>query len=212
MRSILLMVSSIALLLAGRVTAQNFTTLHSFGGGLNDGDTPRGGLIVKSNALYGTTIFGGSMDQGVLFKINTNGTDYTNFYSFNGGLDGRQPSARLVSSSNVFFGTTGEGGEVNRGTVFVINTDGTGFTNLYSFTGTNDGYYPTDLTLFGNVLYGTTAFSSNDALKGNVFRIKTDGSGYTNLYNFPNTNDGASPFGGLLLSANALYGTTHSGG
>jgi uncharacterized repeat protein (TIGR03803 family) len=51
-----------------------------------------------------------------------------------------------------------------------------------------------------------------------VFAVNTDGTGFTNLYNFTatdgygNNNDGAAPVGGLILSGNALYGTTHNGG
>jgi uncharacterized repeat protein (TIGR03803 family) len=45
-----------------------------------------------------------------------------------------------------------------------------------------------------------------------VFRISTDGTGYTNLHNFSGFSDGAGPRAGLILSGNDLYGTTLSGG
>jgi uncharacterized repeat protein (TIGR03803 family) len=103
--------------------------------------------------------------------------------------------------------------------VFAIHIDGTGFTNLYSFTvsdpsaGTNsDGAGPEDaLILSGNTLYGT-AFRGGPANVGTVFAIHTDGSGFTNLYNFTGGSDGANPYAGLLLSSNTLYGTAQSGG
>jgi uncharacterized repeat protein (TIGR03803 family) len=54
---------------------------------------------------------------------------------------------------------------------------------------------------------------------GTIFKLSTNGTGFTNLYNFtysggyPYTNDdGASPFGSLILSGNTLYGTASSGG
>ena len=49
-----LLLASFGLILAGRVTAQTFTTLHSFSG--SDGANPNAGLIVVSNRLYGTTV------------------------------------------------------------------------------------------------------------------------------------------------------------
>ena len=57
-----------------------------------------------------------------------------------------------------------DGGSSGNGTVFAVNTDGTGFTNLHSFTAgvdlqlytNSDGAYPyAGLILSGNTLYGT---------------------------------------------------------
>src|SRR6266436_4853713 len=46
---------------------------------------------------------------------------------------GSQPYAGLIISSNTLYGTTINGGTWGLGTVFAVNTDGTGFTNLHSF-------------------------------------------------------------------------------
>jgi uncharacterized repeat protein (TIGR03803 family) len=55
--------------------------------------------------------------------------------------------------------------------VFAVNTDGTGFTNLHSFTGGSDGANPlAALILSGNTLCGTT--SAGGALGvGTVFSL-----------------------------------------
>ena len=104
--------------------------------------------------------------------------------------------------------------------MFAVNTDGTGFTNLHSFThcrGTNsDGANPdAGLILSGNTLYGTASDGGSSG-NGTVFAVNTDGTGFTNLYSFtmaPCTNsDGAYPSGGLILSGNTLYGTASDGG
>jgi uncharacterized repeat protein (TIGR03803 family) len=44
------------------------TILYAFSGG-SDGANPYGGLLMKENALYGTTTGGGSTGNGVVFKI-----------------------------------------------------------------------------------------------------------------------------------------------
>ena len=49
--------------------------------------------------------------------------------------DGAYPHAGLILSGNTLYGTAYGGGSSGNGTVFAVNTDGTGFTNLYSFTG-----------------------------------------------------------------------------
>ena len=98
------------------------------------------------------------------------------------------------------------------GTVFAINTDGTGFTNLYSFTGGSDGANPfAGLILSSNTLYGT-ASDGGSSYNGTIFAINTDGTGFTTLWNFTGGSDGAGPWAGLILSSNTLYGTAQEGG
>ena len=58
---------------AAHLTAQVFTTLHSFTGG-SDGSTPYGGLILSGNTLYGAAVQGTSFGYGAVFKVNTDGT------------------------------------------------------------------------------------------------------------------------------------------
>src|SRR5437870_296133 len=85
------LIASVGLILAGRVTAQTFTTLHSFteladftelAGTNSDGAYPRPGLILSGNCLYGTTYYGGSSGNGTVFKVQTDGTGFTNLHSF----------------------------------------------------------------------------------------------------------------------------------
>jgi len=60
--------------------------------------------------------------------------------------------------------------------IFSINTNGTGFTNLLSFSGTN-GWNPLgSLTLNGSTLFGMTGNGSYG--NGTIFHINTDGSGF----------------------------------
>ena len=69
-----------------------------------------------------------------MFKVNTCGTDFAVLHSFTRGLDGAYPVSGLILSGNALYGTALEGGSTEQGTVFKINTDGTDFTTLYSFT------------------------------------------------------------------------------
>jgi uncharacterized repeat protein (TIGR03803 family) len=111
---------------------------------------------------------------------------------------------------------------LGNGTLFALNTDGTGFTNLHTFTGGSDGAHPLGkLILSRNILYGT-AQAGGSSSNGTVFAINTNGKGFTTLHNFSafstdssddHTNsDGSSPNGGLLLLGNILYGTCFVGG
>ena len=229
------LIAGLGLTMAGRVTAQTFSTLHSFTTRSvtnSDGVGPAGGLILSGNTLYGTAQFGGSSSQGTVFAVNTDGTGFTTLHEFtalqnNTNSDGAQPMAGLVLSSNTLYGTASGGGSSSNGTVFAVNTDGTGFTVLHSFTAASghaytnsDGAFPyAGLILSGNTLYGT-ALGGGRSGAGTVFAVKTDGTDFTVLHTFgafstsdPLINsDGTYLHGGLLLSGNTLYGTAEFGG
>jgi uncharacterized repeat protein (TIGR03803 family) len=195
---------------AGQATAQTFTNLHSFASG-SDGANPYAGLILSGSTLYGTANAGGSAGNGAVFAVNTDGTGFTNLHSF-AVSDGINPYGGLVLSGNTLYGMANQGGSHSVGTVFAINTDGTGFTNLHNFASSSDGANPyAGLILYGGTLYGTAEQGGSHSA-GTVFAINTDGTGFTNLYNFSGGSDGANPYCGLVLSSNTLYGTASAGG
>jgi uncharacterized repeat protein (TIGR03803 family) len=204
----------------------SFTALHIFSGYAPEGGNLNSSLIPSGGMLYGTAAFGGDLDHGCIFAISTDGTVVTNVYSFtplssdfpSTNSDGAYPIAGLVLSGSRVYGLANSGGANGWGSVFAVNINGTGFTNLHSF-GLSDGQYPAaDLILSGSTLYGITpgggAFNY-----GTIFKLNINGSGFTNLYSFtqasgsPQTNsDGAFPACSLALSGNTLYGTAAEGG
>ena len=99
--------------------------------------------------------------------------------------------------------------------IFKVNTGGTGYAVLHSFTGgTNDGALPQfgPLVVTNSVIYGATEFGGT-ANGGVVFQMNTDGTGFTVAHSFSGgTNDGAYPAFGPLLSGSIFYGVTPNGG
>ncbi len=66
---------------------------------------------------------------------------FTTLYSFTTTLvlyptnrDGAHPRAGLVLSGSTLYGTAKSAGSSSNGTVFAVNLDGSGFTNLHTFT------------------------------------------------------------------------------
>ena len=192
-----------------------FTTLHSFAGGNNDGDEPYGSLFLAGSTLYGMTYQGGSGGLGVVFKLNTDGAGYKLLHSFTGqNGDGSQPKGSLALAGSTLYGMTSLGGQNDMGTVFKLNTDGSGYATLHSFAGgKDDGSYPFgEVTLVDSALYGMT-FKGGADDKGIVFKLSTDGKGYASLHNFGSgEDDGASPYGSLALAGRTLFGMTRHGG
>ena len=221
----------------GTVYAMNtdgssFTNLHVFGGN-HDGNSTFAGLALSGSRLYGASQGGGTNAVGTIFGLNTDGSGYTNLHSFasltsSTNSEGAQPLATLALSGTNLFGSGWSGGATGNGAGFRMNTDGSGFTNLHSFSalvyGTNsDGAMPNAVGLYpfgslyssGNTLYGTAA-GGGGTTNGTVFVMNADGSGFQVLYNFSHllnlTNaDGAVPIS-VMLSSNTLYGVAHTGG
>src|SRR5437016_4639603 len=128
------LIAGLGLMLTGPVTAQTFTTLHSFtaltGPDYNtnsDGARLRGGLVSSGNTLYGTARAGGSSGGGTVFALSTDGTGFTNLHSFTSTAydpssgfstngDGRSP-AGLIISGDILYGTAFSGGASGYGTV-----------------------------------------------------------------------------------------------
>ena len=106
------------------------------------------------------------------------------------------------------------GGAGGAGTVFTINTNGTGFNVLWNFsagdtnadgiwTNADGGNPEAGLVLAGTNLFGTTYYGGSNG-NGTVFSLGTNGGGFTVLKTFsaadPDTGtntDGANPYAGL---------------
>ena len=181
--------------------------------------------------LYGTTAeggyFGGS-GVGVVFKVNPDGSKYTEVLSFGFfAAAGQGPtSAPLQGHDGNLYGTTSEGGYMSRGwggfgIVYTVGTNGLGYAILHEFSTNNlEGRTPSsgliqgmDGTLYGTT-YGGVNYDGSGYLSGTVFKLLTNGSGFQVLHTFTNSAvDGMNPYAGLILGADGfLYGTTGSGG
>ncbi len=191
-----------------------YQVLHSFGSIANDGSYPYGSLTLSGTTLYGMTSDGGAYGAGTIFQINTDGTGYQVLHSFGVANDGSSPYGSLTLSGTTLYGMTAYGGAYRAGTIFQINTDGTGYQVLYSYGGSPyDGYNPQGAFIVsGSTLYGVTE-GGGAANWGTIFQINTSGGGYQVLYSFAGyPNDGAWPFSSLTLSGSTLYGMTCYGG
>jgi uncharacterized repeat protein (TIGR03803 family) len=219
----------------------------------NDGTDPQSVFVLSGGTLYGTAYSGGTNGSGTVFALNTSGSGFNTLHTFgiitnyftnsvtgnNTNFDGSYPCPGLVLAGNTLYGTTEYGGTNGNGTIFSVNTDGSGFTTLYSFTPTatnalgiytnGDGASPASgLALCGSILYGTAPYGGTNG-SGTVFAINTNGTGFATLYNFSATTsnsvaangytnnaytniDGAYPAGGLIAAGNTLYGTVQYGG
>jgi len=118
----------------------------------------------------------------------------------------------VIQAGNTLYGTASAGGTNGDGTLFSVSAAGANFTVLRDFAYTSDGESPRPtLIVSGNTLYGTAPLGGSFGY-GPAYRVRTDGTGFTNLHNFSSPTDGRYPYGGVVQSGNLLYGLAESGG
>jgi uncharacterized repeat protein (TIGR03803 family) len=205
--------------------------LYEFTGLPGDGHNPNSVIVASGLSgrpvLYGTTLLGGNADCGTVFSLvppPTPGGAWTEavLYSFQGTPnDGSQPTANvLVGSGGVLYGTTGNGGTNNSGTVFSLtppSSPGGTWTEtvLYNFPQAFFGCGAGQLIQSGTrgILFGvasTCGRAHED--QGRVFSLippASPGGEWTPvlLHQFTGGTDGENP-NSLLEYRGVLYGTT----
>jgi len=214
------------------------TVLYSFTS--TTGANPQDGVTLGADGrLYGTTQYGGPSNDGVIFSVAADGSDYQLLHTFSGS-DGYSPLAGLtVGTNGLFYGTTFGGGTYQSGTVFSVTAQGD-YTLLHSFQnnpaqGIIEGINPYARPVLASdgLLYGTTF-----GVFGSAYKVTTSGiysllclgtagtpqtcpnfpeSALTQLSdgNFYGTSygggDSSPPLGTVYkLSANGTYTTLHS--
>jgi uncharacterized repeat protein (TIGR03803 family) len=162
--------------------------------------------------LYGTTLEGGTYDQGTVFKLDSNGNE-TVLHNFDGILDGAWPYGGVVrDASGNLYGTTYLGGNGGCGVVFKIDALSKE-TILHRFAGGSDGCHAWARLTRDSLgrFYGTTTYGGpHDA--GVVYTVDPAGNEKV-LYAFTGGADGARPFSSVTRDSDGhLYGTASLGG
>ncbi|HTU25632.1 MAG TPA: choice-of-anchor tandem repeat GloVer-containing protein [Pirellulales bacterium] len=189
-----------------------YEVLHDFSMSGGDGFEPMGALALVGSTLYGTTTFGGAYGAGAVFSINTDGSDYQVLYSFEGSpSDGRGPEAGVIAVGSTLYGTTVGGGAYGVGSIFSINTDGTGYEVLHSFNQIDDvgSESESGLVAIGSTLYGTAEGTRGESAYGSVYSLNTDGSDFGIVYDFP---DGGISDSTMATDGSVLYGVSYLSG
>jgi len=213
------------------------TPLYKFAG--PDGSNPAARVIIAPDGtLYGTTVYGGASNNGVVFRLQPPATacksvlcpwTETVVYSFTGGADGANPTygdLTIDRAGNVY-GTTYTGGNTagncsgsapGCGVVFELSPSGGGWTEsvLHTFQW-DDGAFPyAGITFDNNGNIFGTAEAGGTSVGGVIYELTPSGSGWTEtvLHNFSDFDEGGGQaYGGLISdSSGNLYGATSVGG
>jgi hypothetical protein len=150
-------------------------------------------IIVSGNWLYGINYQGGKYNEGTIFKIKTDGSD---FHKIDFSWGGANPSS-LALSDSILYGTTNHGDAYNEGDLYKINADFTEENILYFFR--NDFEYPEyNIIVSDSIIYGVAFEGLGN--NGYVFKVNTGGTGFEILREFV---DAGCPT--LIKLGNYLY-------
>jgi hypothetical protein len=221
----LILVASVAILMARVGAAQSYQTIYSFQGSPDGADPMAAVIIGKNGALYGTTYEGGTSKAGTAFVlVKPTGEPWKERVLYSFGSDGNNPRVPLVlGSTGALYGTLiGGGGQYSSGVIFELtrpSTAGSAWTQttLYTVPGPGNAI-PNGPLLFGpgGTIYTTTE-GPPASQAGEVIALApptTPGGAWTEslLFAFDGDSGGAAPMAGVVSEGGSLFGTTLYGG
>ena len=195
-------------------TNLEYSLVHSFS--TNETAGPVGRLVwAPPGVLYGTASAGGTNNKGAVFRVNTDGSEFSILHAFTGADgDGERPmGGLLLARDGLLYGTTMYGGTNGFGAIFRVNPNGSDYRVIHSFW--PDGVVPLSHLVQGSddALYGTTA-NGGAYNRGTLYKLNPDGGGFSVLHHFlPDQSEGGGfPQAGLVIGPDyALYGATAPG-
>ncbi|MBC6410493.1 MAG: cadherin domain-containing protein, partial [Ekhidna sp.] len=190
------------------------------GGGAN---LPAGSLVLAEDKLWGATSEGGENDSGIIFNINTDGSDFNKVHDFERFpfINGANPRGSLVLAEDKLWGMTLFGGvSIFNGIIFSINPDDGTFEKVHEFEdpfseeGAPNGASPAGSLVFAeDKLWGVTSGGgANEA--GIIFSINPDDDTFEKVHDFQGftEDNGTFPAGSLVFAEDKLWGVTSEGG
>lgn len=195
-----------------------YSKLFDFNDTSNDAQFPLGKLIQASNGkLYGLTLYGGTIGDGVLFSYDPFTSAYQKLLDFDdiNTNDAQTPFGSLVEATNGKLYATANGGIASSGVLFSYDPATSTYTKHLDFnSGANDASGPSGslMQASNGRLYGMTTGGGINGV-GVLFSYNPVGDIYTKLYDFDFTN-GANPLLSTLVEGpgSILYGMTNGGG
>lgn len=180
--------------------------------GSPDGYTPDGGTYVNG-VYYGITWFGGTNDDGMLYKFDLSTKTETPLYSFSYGGGTAWPTGNLLPIGTKLYGVTYWAGTAGLGSIYSLDMTTGAVQTVFSFNG-NDGADPNGgLIAVHGKLYGVTASGGFQDTYGTIYSLDPKTGNETSLYQFYNTHDYylGQPIGPLAEHNGVLYGVAEYG-
>ncbi len=181
----------------------NFSLLHELSPS-EEGVFLADSLLLHNGVFYGMTIYAGANSGGTIFKMQMDGTGIEVLHDFDPSVTGRNPRGSLVAYNETLYGTTSYGGTFDAGTIFKIETDGTGIEVLHHLNISSEGGVPFgSLFLDGITLYGITS-DGGGGNNGSVFSFLLPDTEAPVFNPFP-TTDSMGVIGAVVDHSNISF-------
>ncbi|HEX6223915.1 MAG TPA: choice-of-anchor tandem repeat GloVer-containing protein, partial [Chryseolinea sp.] len=161
-----------------------YTVLHHFN--FPTGEYPQSGLVQSSDG----TLFGSASN---LFSIRPDGTNYKELQAFQ---NNEMSNAELTLESGYLYGTVRLGGSNSKGAIFRMKMNGSDYTILHNFNGTDGAAPASTLLPYAGALYGTASDGGAFGF-GTVYKIDISNGGFTKIIDL-SLKTGGSPVGSLM--------------
>jgi uncharacterized repeat protein (TIGR03803 family) len=182
------------------------------------GSLPQSSLIQASNGkLYGTTEYGSTYGEGVLFEYDIATSTFTKKFEFNDAekVTGKYPIGTLAEGTDgMLYGMSYIGGSANVGVLFKYNPATAAYNKEFDFHGSANGNAPVSaLTLASDkMLYGVTQLGGINNV-GALYQYDPVFNSYKKKFDFDAKVSGSTPTGSLMQASDGkLYGTCSYGG
>lgn len=189
------------------VDGTDYTIEHQFNDSPVTGSVINGTLIESDNRIIGTTQQGGIYNDGVVFSMNKDGSNYTVTHHFN-NVNGSRPLG-LVKFDNRLWGVTSSGGGQFRGTIFSLDMSGNDFQLEYDFDESVGTRPSARLVPSGGKLWGVTYQGVDGA--GNIFSFDPSTTFTEPEHNFTSYTTGSSPNSEIIVANNKFWSVTNGG-
>jgi uncharacterized repeat protein (TIGR03803 family) len=171
-------------------------------------------IAARDGNLYGTTLYGGALNRGTVFQFNPKTKKLKIIHSFDPTTGAGAQGALMQGKDGKLYGTTDAGGSMSGGVLYQITTGGV-YKVLYNFNASvpTNGSEPFAGVVPGSdgLLYGVASVGGAFG-KGTLYKVATNGTGFTVLHDFE-TSSGDTPLTTPLLHTNGtIYGMTMHGG
>ena len=186
-----------------------FQKLYEFDGTV--GKWPSGKLLITSNnIIYGITMYGGSYNQGILFKYNISSGVFSKVTDFHGSIGAYPKECPILGPAGILYGITLNGGTYNKGVIYSLNPL-TGQVAAVVSLGASGGLYNCYSGLFlalNGKIYTTTQHPN----QGGILEFNPQTGSLATKYTFTSSEGSWAQCTFIEGAGNKLYGSTKDDG
>ena len=163
-----------------------------------------GSGVAAQTKIYGTTALGGANGVGVLYSMNTDGTNYQVLYSFQNSPDGGEPYGRMIPGpGGKLYGAAAIGGALGFGALYSWDTVAQVYSKLVDLDSVHGATVEGDLVYYNGKFYGL-GVSGGVYNYGTIFSYDPVAGTLTDVYDF-SAPMGARPSGTITVYNNVFY-------